>query len=172
MKKLWIPIVIAALLLTGCLPQPDATTTLSPSAGQTAEVAATAAAATASPAATPAVSPQTAAPTPAPTPVPTPVASAPSYWPSEIPSNIPVFNYGEHVQTTKSGGEVTIVFSGVSKEDYAQYRDILKNSGFFLAAEDIDPVGVSEFTMNGPNCVITLRVTKDDFAEWKYTPAG
>ncbi|MFZ5974690.1 MAG: hypothetical protein ACOYU3_04685 [Bacillota bacterium] len=165
MKRIWIPLAIALLLLAGCIPQTGTGNAPQPTVQQTAQATAAASVA-ASVAATPTIPAQTA------TPAWTPSASAPAYWPSQIPASVPVFTYGQHVQTTVYGGEVTIVFSGVSKENYAEYRDKLKSAGFYLADESIEPVGVSEFTMNGSNCVITLRVTKDDYAELKYTPAG
>lgn len=162
MKKLCAPFVLAAFLLAGCLPQTDAGVTPQPTAVPLSTPTASAGEATVSPS----VSKTTA------TLAATPSASVPAYWPSEIPASVPVFDYGKHVQTAVSAGEVTVVFSNVSKEDYAAYRDALKSAGFFLADESIEPVGVSAFSMNGPNCVISLRVTKDDYAELKYTPAG
>ena len=164
MKKIWIPLAVALLLLTGCIPKPDATPLPTQQPGT---AAATDMAASPSAQATA----QTSATTLKPSDVPA-SSGQPAYWPSEVPANVPAFEYGSYVQTAKNGGEVTIVCSGVSKEDYADYRERLISAGFFLASEEIDPVGVSAFLMNGPGCVISLRVTKDDYAEWKYTPAG
>ena len=174
MKKAWMTLAAALMLLAGCVPQPEAGLLPTQAPGHTDAAAPARTAAPVKTAAPAAV--QTAAP-----PVKTAAQKtaepdapdqAPAYWPAGVPENVPVFDYGTHVQTTVNGGEVTIVCSGVTVEDFAGYRKRLTTAGFFLAKENIDPEGVCELSMNGPNCVISLRVTKDGFAQWKYSPAG
>lgn len=84
-------------------------------------------------------------------------------WPSDAPSIVPKFSAGKIEASGRLGDVWTITISGITDDNYNNYKDTLKNSGWTIdSTSEIDYGDMKTFTAKNNGYVVNVILSVDE----------